>query len=674
MLVKSQVVLRRLAASLVIDFGNMNKYSQSALFLRRKSRALLLKLLLTTSVFFTHRHNVNSQVLFDTHALDLEIAPSVLSEGVEFATFSNPFISNNGRIVFESRLQGTGVDSSNRFAVVDTGGATPAVAVRTGDVFESFDVLEFIKAVENENGHILSSALIDSPDDEVCGLILSSDGIAKVIAAEGATVDGQKGVEFGQIFSITTPVLNARGQAVFLASLVGDGISNENDRAVFRGGCDSINIAVQEGELALGTEFRFGTLFEARSMNDFDQIAFVAELETLAGETVAASGVFSDVSGEISCVVQDGDSAPIGIPDIVFGREAGRTFEAATLNNNGQICFKANLAGPGITPDNDSSIFLYDGELVPVAQAGQAISNSDPDLVYGDWLGEPILNSQRDINFRAEVGQIGSPNSFQEAVVHWSLDGAAVIAKAGEHAPGTGEEVTFGRVLSGDVFSSPSVNANGDVLFFGRLVGPGIDNSNNTGIWNYSSRYGTRLVLRCGDEIAVNPLDKLRTRTVNQIGGFVGAGGEDGRESNLNDLGQMVACVRFDGDSEAILQADVTGPEIVLSVRFLTSDELPLPGIFELSGGNAPSIDSTGKSIFWSNTRAAGQLGQGVFVSDGVSVNSIAVSGEPVPGEAEIYFDSFCRRPSWTQAGQALIEPILVDITGKPNGCHLSVF
>lgn len=96
------------------------------------------------------------------------------------------------------------------------------------------------------------------------------------------------------------------------------------------------------------------------------------------------------------------------------------------------------------------------------------------------------------------------------------------------------------------------MNSNGQIAFRGILVGEGIDNTNNTGIWAQDADGALGLVIRAGDTIEVAPGD---LRVLSHPSFASGSGGEDGLRYGFNDLGQIAFVASFTDGTSGVLVA-----------------------------------------------------------------------------------------------------------------------
>jgi MYXO-CTERM domain-containing protein len=163
-------------------------------------------------------------------------------------------------------------------------------------------------------------------------------------------------------------------------------------------------------------------------------VAFAAQ--TTAPSTAADSGIWAERPGMgLQPLILEGDLAPGAGSDVRFAN-LDRFSLHASFGSAGDVALRAGLAGPAIDATNDSGI----------------------------WLGEA------DGNVR-------------------------LIAREGQPAPGVEAGVTFSGLNNSSI---SLVNAHGLVAFLGLLTGPGINASNDRGIWAETADGELKLIARQG--------------------------------------------------------------------------------------------------------------------------------------------------------------------------------
>src|SRR4029079_16125352 len=135
------------------------------------------------------------------------------------------------------------------------------------------------------------------------------------------------------------------------------------------------------------------------AFNDVGDIAFSAATTNPAGSGIWVS---PGAGGPLSFVAGTGTPAGAAMPGVTF---AGAGL--AGFNNSKQFGIRAFLQGPGVTPQNDESLWRMTGSsLELVAREGQAIPGTGLtiDSTFGAVFGSATINGKRTMAFGADVG------------------------------------------------------------------------------------------------------------------------------------------------------------------------------------------------------------------------------------------------------------------------------
>ena len=130
------------------------------------------------------------------------------------------------------------------------------------------------------------------------------------------------------------------------------------------------------------------------SMNDAGQVAFSATGRVWIGQQAAG----------VAPVVGPASAVP-GVPGASFG-----AIDPPAINHSGQIAFRADLAGPGLSSANSSGIFSgTDADtLQRIARTGEAVPRA-PGFVIST-LGTPQINAAGQMIFTGTVASPGEPS------------------------------------------------------------------------------------------------------------------------------------------------------------------------------------------------------------------------------------------------------------------------
>ncbi len=363
---------------------------------------------------------------------------------------------------------------------------------------------------------VVRGDFIDSTNNG--GIWAEDSDTLRLIAQEGEPAPGlPSGVDFDEFFLPTAlgPRINSVGQIAFTGSFRGNGIDSFNNRGIWSDRSGTLELLVQSGSQAAGAPsgYTFSS-FRGFSFNSAGHVAFRPSLRRQNDSLPAYSGIWSDRSGAIAPVIQEGDQAP-GLPN---GVQFGNFFEEHPLpvfNSADQIAFLAELNGPGISASNNFSI-------------------------WSEGSG--------------------------------SLE---IVARTGDHAPGTPTDVEFSSFGVYDEFFllPPSINSEGQVAFIASIRGPGVGYDSeyglldDYGIWAQDRSGKLQLIVRIGDTLEVRPdvfrtVSRLGFSLANTTAFHKGSSNDDGGRSGFNDLGQVAFGARFtDGSAGVFISNIATVPE-----------------------------------------------------------------------------------------------------------------
>ena len=375
----------------------------------------------------------------------------------------------------------------------------------------------------------------------------------------GPAIGTSSGVVFGSTMS--QPMINGSGQAAFYASLSGSGVqSGVNDQGLWAQQNNSLQLVARSGDPAPGTSpgIVFQSLFSTSStpfpplFATSGQAAFTAHLSgpgvNQGGNDV---GIWVGQPGNISLVARQGDQA--------MGLAAGVNYNSIgpfALNDSGQVAFAAQTTfGPGAGVWEGAP-----GSLRVAASAGTSVPGTASGVNFTGF-GEDTINASGKVAFSAGVSGPGVVSGANDGGI-WSegLGQLNLVARKGDKAPGTPAGVAF------STFFSPILNADGQTAFYGRLTGPGVNSTNNEGIWAQDLSGQLHLIARDGDMLELSPTD---FRQITQILVPTGYERSPGGLSGLNDAGQFAFYAKFNGANAGVFVSNVVAvPEPASAVLF----------------------------------------------------------------------------------------------------------
>jgi hypothetical protein len=490
-------------------------------------------------------------------------------------------------------------------------------ATQAPGVLASAHFSSFLPPVLNNNGKVAFLASLSSGGN---GIWSEGLGSLELVAKQGDVAPSpQPGAAFSGMF--LPPNLSDGGRTAFHATLNVPTMPATQD-GIWIHGTDGLQLVAHSGIQAPGTSSTtlFGDFRSGSPLPGLSDNGYVAVLGNLIGADVNASnqhGLWTRGSGATTQAFRTGMQAP-GLPaGVTINRVAGGLSAAPTINDSGDFAFLATLAGPGVSAENEQSLWSSrGGTLHLVARAGEPAPgfldgstfetfdrvnpialNNKGEAVFrgvarspsgmagiGVWVdrdgalhpvaysgmrmpgdaesfsaaSRPIINGASRTAFFALTSSKGQ----QEAGV-WSegLGALQVVARIGDQAPGTAPGVVFQ-----DIEMAVSLNERGQLVFQGSLVGPDVTSDNKHGIWAQDIHGAVRLILRSGDALEVGPGD---VRVVASATLLLNSGGEDGFASSFNDLGQVAFSAIFTDGSAGIFVSNLVAvpePRVILLV------------------------------------------------------------------------------------------------------------
>jgi hypothetical protein len=296
-------------------------------------------------------------------------------------------------------------------------------------------------------------------------------GGVRTVALSGQPAPGTSGDVYYHDFLY--PLLNAAGEVAFRAVLGGSGVTSTNNGGIWSEGSGNLELVARKGSQAPGAPSGVNySGFGREVLNAAGELAFGAGLTGAGVDATNGEGIWSGDSAGLQVVARAGDPAAGIIGNVRYD-----DFTAPTLNAAGQTAFQAFLRGD-VTDDTDSGIWAErSGSLALVAREGSPAPGT-PSGVNFRSLGEPILNAAGQTAFHGSLSGTGIDATNDQGIWSEASSSLDLVARGGSHAPGTPPGVNF------NWFSRLSFNSAGQTAFSGRLVGSGVDATNDFGIWS----------------------------------------------------------------------------------------------------------------------------------------------------------------------------------------------
>lgn len=474
-------------------------------------------------------------------------------------SFSTAVINQSGEVAFRGFLAGDNVFSGNNTGIWSEMNGNLNLVAREGMSTPngSIDDVSIFTPAIGDGGQISFST-------NAAAIWSAESGVLRSVAKGGLPAPGTNaGVQFSGFnsSSMNRHTINEIGQNAFSGSLSGVGVNGSNNRGIWAERMGSLTLVARAGTAApgtaSGTNFA-GTIanqvysFDDPILNDSGQIAFIAGV-TGSGVNIANNrGIWSEAGGVLHLVTRSGASAPGTEVGVNFAGQVNQQtfgFESLGFNDFGQIVFRAQLTGPGTNPSNDFGIWSEGGgSLHLVVRSG---SGAPGFIAEFGRVFLPLIDNLGQTAFFSELVGDGVSDANDDSIWVERAGGLNIVARAGEHAPGTIEGVAFnGTNFS---FGSLAMNGNAQIAFLGGLTGPEVSGSNDFGIWAEGSN-GLELVIREGDSIELGQGD---VRTVSNLYFVGGTSAEAGRRSSFNERGELVFTAIFTDGGSGVFVANV---------------------------------------------------------------------------------------------------------------------
>ncbi len=386
--------------------------------------------------------------------------------------------------------------------------------------------------------------------------------------------------------------------------------------------------------------------FQPPLLNDAGQTVFVASLTGSGVDSTNIQGIWSEGSGSLALVARDGSQAP-GTPSGVNYSDVSNFPWFPTLNNAGQTAFTASLTGSGVDSTNIQGLWSEgSGSLALVARSGSQAANTPSGVNYG-FLDYPLLNDAGQTAFRAFLTGSGVDSTNNRGVWSEGSGSMALVARNGSQAPGTPSGVNYIDIRS------HVMNDAGQTGFYARLIGSGVDSTNNHGIWSEGSG-SLALVARSGSQAPGIP------------GGVTYS---DFFVPMLNNAGQTAFLASLTGGGNGIWSEGFGS--LALVARSGSQAPGTLSGVNYSSSFGSPALNSAGQTAFFATITGSSvdsTNNTGIWSEGSGSLALVARTGSHAAGTASgVNFGGFYigsvrsfQFPALNDAGQTAFQAVLI--------------
>ncbi len=409
--------------------------------------------------------------------------------------------------------------------------------------------------------------------------------------------------------AVADPRIDDVGTYVFWARLAGAGVTTSNDGSLWTNRSGTLALLLREDAPAVGTPDRYVGL-GTPAWSGAGQFALTASLGTGTSASPTNLAQMIESGGVLSLVARETTQVPV--------------LGLLSLNDAGTVIFRAGDGSALYSTRSGLSTSI-------VTSATPAPGASNPAATFA-VLGQPTHNIFGAAAFWATVTYPGQ--TVPESGIWSDSGGLHLVARTGQQAPGQNADVVFA-----DLDTTPRLDIDGNLAFWARLSGPGVDAANDGSVWRTINGV-PQIVAREG-----TPAPIISGTTIAELA----------RHVQLADSGFMLFRGSINGpgvtaaNNSAIWSTD---PVKGLALIAREGDQVPgLPAGVQYAVLGRPGLTATGRVAFTTSLRSAAGLPQtstfALIASDGrAALFPIARAGDPftlAPGDtrtiAHIAFD-----------------------------------
>jgi hypothetical protein len=342
-------------------------------------------------------------------------------DGGNITEFADPSLNDHGEIAFGAE---TNVQEAAQALYVWRGGRlTTLVAAGQRAPLAGGTFYTLSDVVLNNRGTVTFLGRTTDRDARLGIYAVRAGTVTPVV------VTGQRAPSGGVYTDFANPTVNDHDLIAFVGRTNGTGTEG-----LYTSSDGATSTAVMGGWPApSGGVFLF-FLDGSPALNDRGEVAFIA-----ATTEHSTQGVYVLQGGRIATVVTTDDTAPVGGPFTEFG--------FVNLTNSGTVGFVGRTARSTV---REALYTTGRSALVTVARQGDIVADGVPLTTFTNAL----MNEAEDIVF--EPGIVQFPDVYPHTIYLARRSGVAVLARAGQSAPGGGRFTAF---------SQPIINAHGGVAF-----------------------------------------------------------------------------------------------------------------------------------------------------------------------------------------------------------------
>jgi hypothetical protein len=322
-----------------------------------------------------------------------------LPGGVHIQSFSRIVPNNTGQVAFSADLSGSGVSSGNDTAAILFDGNALDFQLREGDPVPGLSpprTAGWVRSLRFNGGYIGARTTLSPGAENV--VLVGTPGSFAIPIREGMPAPGHPTGSVIQSMTVQGSnwlyQLNEKGDISLRTTVQLP--SGSRPRAIYRTQGRALDLVAKVGDGAPtstpGTTF---TGFGEPSMNNSGVSAFYGVTEGTTGPS--PQGIWAGTPGDLRSVVDPGQSHP----DLPAGQYI-YWFPGwnAVINDPAEVAFAAYLGGTGVTNQNDGSLWAeIDGQLGLIAREGETPPGLSDEISFGTFVAAPDWSDSGQMSF-----------------------------------------------------------------------------------------------------------------------------------------------------------------------------------------------------------------------------------------------------------------------------------
>ncbi len=483
---------------------------------------------------------------FDTTVVAYKGEAAAGTSNATFSTFGAPAVNAQDGAAFESTLTGTGLTAANDIGifaddntgnlqlVAQTGQAALLTNTGTGTAtFVSLGNPLYNNSEWVAFGGQLKVVAGQATAATELGVWCNSTGSLTLVAREGSPAPNTTpGTTLSTFSAFDSVGLSDVGTviAATLAANTAAGVTTATNFGIWEGTTPAnLALELRTGQVVSAdqsgvsktisklTYLSSQTLVGGQTRNfasDSGDLALGATFTDKTTGIVEVTGISNFTGGTASVVVSTDAAVPVpGVTGATYS-----AFSSPIINNNDNVAFEATLATLSgvVTTTTNAGIWADDntGTLQLVARSGNSVAPGTTASFV--TFSDPVYNNNEAVAFKGTLKVFAGQATAATASGIWSTSSGplALVAQQGTQAAGCPAGATFATFTGLALADQAGASGTGGLSFIGTLnasSAAAVTAANNTGIWAIDNTGTLQLIVRTGDILPVNGVNKTVT-------------------------------------------------------------------------------------------------------------------------------------------------------------------